>query len=244
MVIKNLLMKLFSTQCSDQDIIQIIQKKVDILPQEDALRYLLELDNHLYSLLGQASVRYGNGIHSKHRHINYHDFFIRHINPNETVPDLGCGNGACSYDIATSVSNCRVIGIDINKKAIDYANSHYKHEGLSFIYGDILRDIPAVNNPVIVLSNVLEHLSDRVEFLLKIQDELNPERFLIRVPIYERDWRVPLKEELGIDYRLDPTHYIEYKKGELEQELMKAGLKIKETEYGWGEKWCVIKSFI
>ena len=48
------------------------------------------------------------------------------------------------------------------------------------------------------------------------------------------------EDELGIDYRLDPTHYIEYKKGELEKELKAAGLKIKEVEYGWGEMWCVI----
>ncbi len=56
----------------------------------------------------------------------------------------------------------------------------------------------------------IRHLPNRVEFLRSVQERLKPKRWLIRVPLYERDWRVPLMAELGVDYRLDPTHFTEY----------------------------------
>jgi hypothetical protein len=36
---------------------------------------------------------------------------------------------------------------------------------------------------------------------------------------------VPLKKEIGADYRLDQTHYIEYTLEELRQEMDEAGLE-------------------
>ena len=221
-------------------IIATIQEKLGHCTPEEEIRFLLELDNRLYPFIGQASIRYGNGIHTKHRHIKYHDFFIRNIQPGERVLDLGCGNGACAYDIALNHPDSIVTGIDINHDSIRYAKENYSRRNLFFEEGDITR-VESVNKcDVIVLSNVLEHIMERVPFLVSIQDNFKPSRWLIRVPVYERDWRVPLKDELGFDYRLDPTHYIEYKKGELENELRDAGLMIKDVEYGWGEMWCVI----
>ncbi len=239
--IKSIFRNFFGHYISADITAKMIQKSTNLLPPEIALRYLLELDNHLYSLLGQASVRYGLGVHSKHRHIKYHDFFIANILPNEIVLDLGCGNGSCAYDIISSVSGCHVIGIDNNHSSIEYATLHYPHDRLIFQFGDIMGPLPSVEKPVVVLSNVLEHLPNRVDFLIHIQTSLNPIRFLIRVPIYERDWRVPLKEELNIDYRLDPTHFIEYRKREFETEINDAGLIIEKIEYIWGEIWCVAR---
>jgi len=61
------------------------------------------------------------------------------------------------------------------------------------------------------------------------------------VPLFERDWRVPLKKELGIDYRLDSTHCIEYTQEEYFEELHQAGLKTTNTEFRWGEIWSVVE---
>ena len=36
---------------------------------------LFDLDNRLYHAEGDLSVAYGGGLHSKHRHIRYYDFF-------------------------------------------------------------------------------------------------------------------------------------------------------------------------
>jgi hypothetical protein len=57
------------------------------------------------------------------------------------------------------------------------------------------------------------------------------------VPLFERDWRVPLKQELGIDYRLDPTHCTEYTLESFASEMKDAGLKVTYQEVRWGEIW-------
>lgn len=49
-------------------------------------------------------------------------------------------------------------------------------------------------------------------------------------------------EELWLDYRLDPTHYIEYKPEEFFEELEMAGLKTETFEIRCDEIWAVVKS--
>ncbi|ODS37373.1 hypothetical protein BEH94_07810 [Candidatus Altiarchaeales archaeon WOR_SM1_SCG] len=203
------------------------------------LGFLFELENRLYSLEGKASVEYGNGIHTKHRHLKYHEFFIKNLNVGGHVLDIGCGNGCMDYDIVTAIPNIKIVGIDLNEKNIEFARLHYQNPNLTFIHGDALKGLPDENFDVVLLSNVLEHIEQRIEFLKKIMRQINPERLIIRVPLFERDWRVPLKKELGIDYRLDATHYIEYTQEEYFEELQQAGLKATYAEFRWGEIWSV-----
>ena len=90
---------------------------------------------------------------------------------------------------------------------------------------------------VVILSNVLEHLPSRPEFLRRVQDTLRPDRILIRVPVFERDWRVPLKKELGVEWRLDLTHETEYTLETFAEEMHAANLQINHLEVRWGEIW-------
>jgi len=59
--------------------------------------------------------------------------------------------------------------------------------------------------------------------------------FVAKLP--ERDWRVPLKQELGIDRRLDPTHFIEYTLESFAAEMEEANLRVTHQEVRWGEIW-------
>ena len=209
--------------------------------KKESLRFLLEIDRELYTLLGVASVRYGSGTHTKHKHIGYHDFFVKNIEPGSRVLDIGCGNGLLAYDIATRVKNSEVLGIDINEENIASAKRKFTHPNLKFVAGDALKDLPRERFDVVVLSNVLEHLDDRTKFLKLLKERISPSKYLIRVPIFERDWRVPLKKELGVDYRLDPTHRIEYTQEEFFNELHQTGLRTEAYEVRWGEIWAVAK---
>ena len=47
-----------------------------------------------------------------------------------------------------------------------------------------------------------------------------------------------MMDELGIDFRLDDTHRIEYRVNEFFAELRSAGLTDRTTLYRWGEIWC------
>lgn len=66
-------------------------------------------------------------------------------------------------------------------------------------------------------------------------------RALIRVPLFERDWRVPLKRQLGVEWRLDPTHETEYTLESFRAEMDEAGLRVTEQMLRWGEIWAEVE---
>src|SRR3989338_1558919 len=130
------------------------------------LRLFIKLHNYSYKHISRLVVLLNNGIHPKHRLMNYHQFFIDMVSPDDFVLDIGCGNGANSYDVANRAK--KVIGIDFNKNNIESARKRYQRSNLEFIVGDATTY--HLNQPVdkIILSNVLEHIKHRVEFLQKL----------------------------------------------------------------------------
>lgn len=207
-----------------------------VIPPDEALRLLFRLDQRFYGLQSGKAIEYGGGIHTKHRHIRYHEFFVERVSSDESVLDIGCGNGAVAYDVA-SKKGATVLGIDLNSENISFAQTRHRHPCLRFLVGDALKDLPDGDFDIVILSNVIEHIEKRVRFLQRINREINPNRLLFRVPLFQRDWRVPLKKELGVDYRLDPTHFIEYSQEEFFDELTQARLTVTHYEVRWGEIW-------
>lgn len=222
-------------------IIQTLRDRIISREPADALKLLFQLDSDLYSLEGKMSVAYDNGIHTKHRHTRYHDFFVDRIKAGERVLDIGCGIGVLAFDIAEK-SKAIVTGIDISDKNIEIARSTFAHSNVSYVFGDVLGKSFEEKFDVVVLSNVLEHIENRIDFLKGISESVKPDRILLRVPLFERDWRVPLKKELGLDYRLDSTHFIEYTHQEFAAEIEAAGLKFNHYESRWGEIWAEAKA--
>ena len=216
-----------------------IRARTNKLTPAEALRLLFNLDAKLYTLQGRLAVAYGNGLHTKHRHTRYHDIFSERVSPGECVLDIGCGNGALAYDLAEK--GALVTGIDLSEVNIHAAQNRFAHPNARYIHGDALVDLPAGEYATVVMSNVLEHLPERVAFLRSVQERLKPQRYLIRVPLFERDWRVPLKKELGVEWRLDATHETEYTIESFHDEIFAAGLTPAHQEIRWGEIWCELK---
>jgi hypothetical protein len=54
-----------------------------------------------------------------------------------------------------------------------------------------------------------------------------------------RDWKVLYKKEIGLDYRLDDTHFIEYTQDELLGELTRTNYRISSLTVRFGEFWVV-----
>jgi glycosyltransferase involved in cell wall biosynthesis len=214
-----------------------ISKQIAAKHPADSLRILFTLDANIYQKQGKLAVAYGNGIHTKHRHIGYHDFFINRLRKNEKVLDVGCGIGFLSFDMADK-AQAIVTGIELDEENIRFARSKFSHPSVEYIHGNALTDLPDARYDTVVLSNVLEHLPARSAFLGMLQKKLHPKRFLLRVPLFERDWRVPLRQELGVEWRLDPTHETEYTYESFVYELGRGGLFISYHETRWGEIWC------
>lgn len=204
-------------------------------PAKSALVFLFSIHKRVLTLISDRASDYEGGVHPKHRFMQYHRFFADRLHAGEKVIDIGSGRGFLSYEM--SKAGAVVTGIELSEKNVNISNQLYQNPNLKFIKGDAWKDLPQEKFDTAVMSNVLEHIDDRMGFLKKVQSEIHPSRWLIRVPCFDRDWIVPLAEELGVDSRLDETHFTEFTKESFEREMHEAGLNIKSYEVRWGEIW-------
>lgn len=220
---------------------KIIYIKLEKTDPKYALKKLLELDNFIYLLTGIYSLSYGKGIHVKKRLTKYVDYFTAHAKKiGGPCLDIGCGDGELAMSIAKQ--KIKITGIELSLEQIKKAREKNSYKNLNFIHGDVLNFSPKdLKFKTIILSNVLEHIKDRVVFLKKIKKQFSAKYFLIRVPVFDRDWRVPLKKELKIDHRLDSTHFIEYTDQILLDELRQSKIKVLNFKRIWGEIWLIGK---
>lgn len=181
------------------------------------------------------AIKAEGGLHPKHRLMNYHQFFLDHIRAGDVVLDIGCGNGALACDLAKKAK--RVIGIDIREKNKETWKK-CAMSNIEFLIADATTLKASEKFDVVVLSNVLEHIEHRVDFLKQIH-HLAP-LFLIRVPMLNRDWITLYKKELGLEYRLDKTHFIEYTMDSFVQELREPSFIVKEYSIQFGEIWAYV----
>jgi SAM-dependent methyltransferase len=202
------------------------------------VRELLRLDAFLRVELDRAAIAYEGGDHPKHRLTRYHDYFVERIAPGERVLDVGCGNASLAHDLAER-AEAEVVGIDFDERMLERARAVRAHPRLELVHADALEYRPDRAFDVVVLSNVLEHIAPRVELLRELREHTGAARFLIRVPVLERDWAVPLRRELGLAYFGDATHETEYVSGQLEAELDEAGLRLVELDHRWSELWAM-----
>lgn len=204
------------------------------------IRFFSFIHHFSYRLISRFVIIENGGVHPKHDILNYHKFFIDHIDSTDVVIDIGCGKGENAYDIAKKAA--RVVGIDINNSSVEKAKYLYSAPNINFVVGDAMIYPFAEIFDKIVLSNVLEHIEHRVDFLKKMHRA--GDIILLRVPLITRDWLAVYEQKKGLDYRLDRTHYIEYTLKELEEEIETSGWSIDSFSIQFGEFWGVIKKRI
>jgi SAM-dependent methyltransferase len=219
----------------------LVIRRIQTLPADQALRLLFRLQAAWYPVLGRKAVEYGGGTHTKHRHTRYHDFFTNRVRAGDRVLDVGCGIGAVAFDMAER-SGASVVAIDLSEDHIKTARSRFQHPRIEFRVQDGRKPSPDGQFDIVVLSNILEHLPERPAFLRDVQRAVSPSKILIRVPLFERDWQVPLKRELGVEWRLDSTHETEYTLESFADEISQAGCRIVHQEVRWGEIWAEVRA--
>ena len=211
-----------------------------------ALRLMLTLHNKLYDLCGVLAVTTNGGVHPKHRLLRYKEWFLEQTAPEWVVLDIGSNSGAMPTLLAEKVQY--VYGIEIDPQLSEIAKCNNDITNVEFLTGDATIFDYSVCQPIdcVTLSNVLEHIRDRVGFLRALLARLpwrdvHNRTFLIRVPTIERDWLAAYKREVGVEYRLDRTHEIEHTRQELVAELESAGLTIASFEVRFGEYYAVCR---
>ena len=93
------------------------------------------------------------------------------ISDNDTILDIGCGNGSFSNILIKSknITNYKLDGIDFCKKSIDYASKHF--DG-NFIEGNINNNLPYPDNTfnVIICMSTLFYLKDEKSIYSLLQE--------------------------------------------------------------------------
>lgn len=152
------------------------------------VRLRLFILQRAYQKLGKYATILEGGVHPKHRLLNYHKFFIENVNPEDAVLDLGCGNSLVALDVANKARD--VLGVDLSERNIRIARENLDKRGSKneiFKVGDATKEELARRFDKVILSNVLEYIDDRIEFLRRIR-KLSPV-ILLRVPMLNRDWQ-------------------------------------------------------
>ena len=207
----------------------------------NGIKQLFLIKDNLNLVINERALKYGNGIHPKHKLTKYHDFFTDNILNGENILDIGCGYGAVARTVALKKNKSKVVGIDYDDNKLLQANNKNQLKNLQFFKLDATKKLPEGKWDVIILSNVLEHINKRVLFLKKIIKNSNFKKLLIRVPCFERSWEVPMRKVLKINYFSDDDHKIEHTLQQFIDEMKNSGLKIIEIKIIWGEIWAICK---
>jgi len=169
-------------------------------------------------------------------------FILDHIKETDTVLDLGCNLGDISFMVAEKARE--VVGIDHNKKAIEFAKQKYKRPNLIF-YDVEAHEFLQKNSAsfdVLILSHILEHLDDPKEFLLAFSKFFK--YIYIEVPDFDRYYLNQYRKDhhLNLIYS-DNDHISEFDRDELRDLVTACGIEIQEEEYRFGVQkiWCKVK---
>lgn len=133
------------------------------------------------------------------------------INENSKVFEIGCTNGFSSIEI-NKLTNCNVIGIDINQNSINNANSRILQNNLdtkkiSFEYGNA-EELRFEDNifDLIICGNALSFVSDKSKAIRELKRVLKPNGFISIVPIWyykqpDADVISKVNKELGFNIK-------------------------------------------
>ncbi len=159
---------------------------------------------------------------------------LKYIKDNSSILDMGCGSGAISERLVKK--GCKVYGIDIAEDAVQEARDRMTE----VIVGDIERieHLPWEKRffDIIILADVLEHLKDPLNVLVKLKSYLKDEWiFLISLPNIAF-WRIRLALLLGrFNYSpdggiMDETHLRFFTFASAKRLINRAGLKIRNID--------------
>ncbi|MCK4809566.1 MAG: class I SAM-dependent methyltransferase [Candidatus Omnitrophica bacterium] len=200
------------------------------------LKFILRLHTLIYSIIGKLSVLCNKGVHPKHGLLRYYEFFLDNINEKDIVLDVGCGSGVVAEALAKKAKH--ITAVDMKEASVRKASFLSRSSNIEYLSADVTQYAFRRRFDVVMLSNVLEHISRRVEFLKKMAKI--SDKILVRVPMVDRDWLTLYKKQLGMEYRLDKTHFIEYTLDSFKEEAGLAGLAVLNHYVRFGELYAVL----
>ncbi|MFA6268263.1 MAG: class I SAM-dependent methyltransferase [archaeon] len=111
-------------------------------------------------------------------YISREQYFIEFmgLKGNEKVLDIGCGSGTFSRTLAKKYPQLKIVGVDISKKAINYARKKTMSEGIKNINFCVssIEDIKIKFNDfdVAVVSHIIEHVKNPAKAIIEVKKKL------------------------------------------------------------------------
>lgn len=169
----------------------------------------------------------------EHRHtvVKFIDYF-KELDVEMSILDVGCGDGFW-LEVLRDLGFGNIYGVDLSMPLLLRAKS----KGLKVAQCDALRLVLRKTFDVIIMCDVLEHLTDPEVALRNVYDCLNENgRFYLSIPVYEslssRYMRlVKGKSRLQEAQEHDETHVHAFSRPSIESLLKRVGFKIEKLFY-------------
>lgn len=127
---------------------------------------------------------------------------VQLIKPNSTILEIGCATGYIGKFLKEK-RNCKMYAVEIDKESAELAKPYYE----KIIVGDVenddtIKQIPDIRFDYILCMNVLEHLRNPKEVLVKLKKFIKPEDgYLVATIPNVAHWSIRLKLLFGnFDY--------------------------------------------
>lgn len=97
---------------------------------------------------------------------------------NESILDIGCGDGKITVELAKRVPNGSVLGIDISDNAVQFAKNKFpknQHSNLDFCHLDFMNSDYTEKFDLIVSVGAIHYIPDQYQALKRVKDSLKPD---------------------------------------------------------------------
>tara|TARA_B100000683_G_C12381976_1_gene511701 strand:- start:296 stop:949 length:654 start_codon:yes stop_codon:yes gene_type:complete len=166
-------------------------------------------------------------------------FLKKHINSDSTVVDYGCSTGTMSNFYADFCKN--VIAIDFIKEDILEAKRLYDRENIDFVCADAYAylDSNQLKYDVLIFAHVVGYFENPYEVFMKFKPFFK--HIFIEVPDFDSMYSNHYRKSENRDLIFMDNNYVhEFNRDEILEEVEKAGLKVIDTEFRYGQIriWC------
>lgn len=187
------------------------------------------LSIRLVHLTGKSKIP----LHPKHLIRTDLSLYKELVGKNKKVLDLGCGPGQHSLLIAKLVK--KVVGVDKDKRSLEIAKKDAEIKeikNIEFREANVEKKLPFRDYffDSVICIDILEHVRGRQGFLRDVKRLMKKGAvILVVIPNKDTEWK-KLERRYGVESVSDPDHKIEYTRESIQEELKKAGFKVKEVE--------------
>ncbi|TVR69694.1 MAG: SAM-dependent methyltransferase [Marinilabiliales bacterium] len=125
----------------------------------------------------------------------------------KNICEIGCGRGGGLSFLHKTFKPASSTGLDLNQKAVDFCNGHYRKEGLTFIQGNA-QELPFENDTFDIVLNV--ESSHRYllfsKFLSEVHRTLKSGGYLLLTDFRHDHKMAEMKEDIS-NSEFDVVHY-------------------------------------